>query len=75
MPMMSHKDNGWHFGALKTSEEQLTNFQIEDMACDMAHLAPQLWDILGLILSADWNARKMECAAPANSAGMDEEGD
>jgi hypothetical protein len=23
---LSHKDNRWHFGALKTSEEQLTNF-------------------------------------------------
>jgi hypothetical protein len=41
---LSHKDNGWHFGALKTSEEQLTNFQIEDMAHDMARLAPEpLW--------------------------------
>ena len=69
---LSHKDNGWYFGALKTSEEQLTNFQIEDMACNMACLAPELWDLLGLMLSADWNARKMECTAPAHSAGMDD---
>ena len=26
---LSHKDNGWHFRALKTSEEQLTDFWIE----------------------------------------------
>jgi hypothetical protein len=72
---LSHKDNGWHFGALKTSEEQLNNFRIEDMARDMAHLAPELWDLLGLMLSANRNARKMERAAPANSVGMDDEGD
>ena len=41
----------------------------------MACLAPELWDLLGLMLSADQNVRKMERAAPANSAGMDEKGD
>jgi len=41
----------------------------------MACLAPELWDLLGLMLSADWNARKMERAAPANSARMDKKGD
>ena len=26
---LSHKDNGWHFGALKTLEQQLTDFWID----------------------------------------------
>jgi hypothetical protein len=41
----------------------------------MACLAPELWDFIGLMLSADWNVSKMECAMPANSAGMGKEGD
>jgi hypothetical protein len=29
---LSHKANGWHFRALHTFEDQLKDFQIEDMA-------------------------------------------
>jgi len=50
---LTRKENGWHFGALHTSAEQLKDFKIEEMAEKMEDLAPELWDLLGLLLSAD----------------------
>ena len=50
---LANVKNGWHFGALHTSEMQLKDFWIEDMAQEMQQLAPELWDLLGLMLSAD----------------------
>lgn len=50
---LAHKRNGWHFGALRTSEEQLKEFRIEDMAHQMARLAPDVWELIGLMLSGD----------------------
>ncbi|KZP32766.1 hypothetical protein FIBSPDRAFT_907052 [Athelia psychrophila] len=50
---MSHKSNGWHFGALRASEAKLTDFRIEDMAKKMKAMAPELWAMLGLMLSAN----------------------
>ncbi|KAJ7896350.1 hypothetical protein B0H14DRAFT_2306070, partial [Mycena olivaceomarginata] len=49
---LADKDNGWHFSAANTSAKQLQNFRIEDMAVRMQALAPELWDMLGLLLSA-----------------------
>jgi hypothetical protein len=49
---LADKDNGWHFSAANTSAEQLQNFRIEGMAVRMQALAPELWDMLGLLLSA-----------------------
>jgi hypothetical protein len=60
---LSQKVNGWHFGALHTSEDQLKEFRIEDMARDMQRLAPELWDLLGLMLSADRNVGRQRKAA------------
>jgi len=45
-------ENRWHFGALKASEKKLANFCIKDMAEKMQKLAPELWDLLGLMLTA-----------------------
>ncbi|KAJ6561335.1 hypothetical protein B0H10DRAFT_2239968 [Mycena sp. CBHHK59/15] len=45
--------DNWHFSAANTSAEQLQNFRIEDMAARMKTLAPELWDMLGLLLSAN----------------------
>ncbi|KAJ6567851.1 hypothetical protein B0H10DRAFT_2200069 [Mycena sp. CBHHK59/15] len=50
---LAEKENGWHFSAANTSAEQLQNFRIEDMAIQMKVLAPELWDLLGLLLSAN----------------------
>ena len=50
---LAEKDTGWHFGAMHTSETELLDFQIKDMEIKMQQLAPELWDILGLLLSAN----------------------
>jgi hypothetical protein len=50
---LADKDNGWHFSAANTSAKQLQDFRIEDMAARMKALAPELWDLLGLLLSAN----------------------
>jgi len=57
-------ESGWHFGALKASEKKLTDFRIEDMAEKMQELAPELWDLLGLMLTANsqeaWQKREAD---------------
>ncbi|KAJ7306711.1 hypothetical protein DFH08DRAFT_622444, partial [Mycena albidolilacea] len=50
---LADKENGWHFSAANTSAAQLQEFRIEDMATKMKTLAPELWDLLGLLLSAN----------------------
>jgi hypothetical protein len=50
---LADKDNGWHFSAANTSAKQLQDFRIEDMAARMKDMAPELWDLLGLLLSAN----------------------
>ncbi|KAJ7090155.1 hypothetical protein C8R44DRAFT_835959 [Mycena epipterygia] len=50
---LADKENGWHFSAANTSAEQLQKFRIEDMALQMKDPAPELWDLLGLLLSAN----------------------
>ncbi|KAJ7928378.1 hypothetical protein B0H13DRAFT_1860573 [Mycena leptocephala] len=50
---ISPTDNGWHFSAANTSAAQLQDFRIEDMATKMKTFAPELWDLLGLLLSAN----------------------
>ena len=46
-------ENGWHFGTLKASEKKLADFRIEDMAEKMQQLAPELWDLLRMMLTAN----------------------
>ncbi|KAF8174506.1 hypothetical protein K438DRAFT_1908883 [Mycena galopus ATCC 62051] len=50
------KENGWHFVPTRAAMEKLEVFWIEDMARDMKGIAPQLWDLIGLLLSADKQA-------------------
>jgi hypothetical protein len=50
---LAKKENGWHFGALQASAKKPQEFRIEDMAQKMEDLAPELWDLLGLMLSTD----------------------
>ena len=67
---LAKKENGWHFGALQASAKKLQEFRIEDMAQKMEELAPELWDLLGLMLSAD--KRQMErIAKQTNSREAD----
>jgi hypothetical protein len=50
---LTKTEHGWHFSALRASAKQLEDFRIEDMAEKMQQLAPELWDMLGVVLSAD----------------------
>ncbi|KAJ7037742.1 hypothetical protein C8F04DRAFT_952134 [Mycena alexandri] len=43
----------WHFDASHASAEQLQDFQIEEMAKEMKQIAPDLWNVLHLLLSKD----------------------
>jgi hypothetical protein len=75
---LAHVQNGWHFGALHTSEDQLKDFRIEDMARDMQRLAPELWDLLGLMLSADRKEGRRQRAVtdrPVNQDKTDKDED
>ena len=61
---LADKDNGWHFGALHASESRLQEFQVENMASQMKQLAPELWDMLGLMLTEKQERHpKSECLA------------
>jgi hypothetical protein len=46
-------ENRWHFGTLKASEKKLADFHIKDMAEKMQEVAPELWDLLGMMLAAN----------------------
>ncbi|KAJ6467052.1 hypothetical protein C8R47DRAFT_990556 [Mycena vitilis] len=53
---LADKDSGWHFSAANTSAKQLETFRIEDMAAKMKTMAPELWDLFGLLLTANRRA-------------------
>ncbi|KAK7050478.1 hypothetical protein R3P38DRAFT_2605107 [Favolaschia claudopus] len=55
--MLCRKENGWHFAPTRAQMEKLEEFRIEDMAREMKDLCPDLWDLIGLLLSADKQAR------------------
>ncbi|KAF7973123.1 hypothetical protein HWV62_16158 [Athelia sp. TMB] len=57
---MAHISNGWHFGAFRASEAKLKDFRIEDMAEKMKKMAPELWAMLGLMLSANRTRATMD---------------
>ncbi|KAG6917690.1 hypothetical protein DXG01_001460 [Tephrocybe rancida] len=50
---LTHKNAGYHFVAYKTSEQKLHEADISDMAGNMLRLAPNLWELLDSLLSAD----------------------
>ncbi|PSS11000.1 hypothetical protein PHLCEN_2v3351 [Hermanssonia centrifuga] len=55
---LTKKENGWHFGALRASAEQIEGFKIEKMSKEMQKLAPGLWALLDIFLSANTTKRK-----------------
>jgi hypothetical protein len=57
---LAKKENGWHFGTLQASAKKLQEFWIEDMAQKMEDLAPELWDLLGLMLFANIIDKNMD---------------
>ncbi|KAJ7210347.1 hypothetical protein GGX14DRAFT_625297 [Mycena pura] len=50
---LADQKNGWHFVAAHLKADQLEAFRIEHMARDIQLLAPELWELIGLMLSAD----------------------
>lgn len=64
-----HINNGFHFGALHTSEQQLKTFRIEDMAGKIAQQAPALWHLMGLLLAADRNETRRQYEAKQEGHG------
>lgn len=61
---LTRRENGWHFGAIHTSEEQLRDFRIQDMAAGVREVAPELWDLVGFLLAGN----HMEIEAPREDA-------
>jgi hypothetical protein len=61
---LAEKDTRWHFGAMQI---KLLDFQIKDMTIKMQQLAPELWDMVGLLLSA--NSREAHRGISPNADG------
>ncbi|KAG1721899.1 uncharacterized protein EDB91DRAFT_1064206 [Suillus paluster] len=58
---MARQETGWKFSALNASSDQLEDFKLEDMARDMQSLAPELWGMLGDVLSASGQTTEVIC--------------
>ncbi|KAF8154632.1 hypothetical protein B0H34DRAFT_660621 [Crassisporium funariophilum] len=50
---LTRKESGFQLSATTMTEEALTTFNIEDLAARMEVLAPDLWALLGILLSAN----------------------
>jgi hypothetical protein len=50
---LTAKDSGFHFFTQNISEEQLRGFSTEDSSERMQNHAPDRWNLLGALLSAD----------------------
>jgi len=70
---VAHKQNGWHFSALRATADQFTEFRIEDMAKDLRDLEPRLWDLVGYLLSGEDMDTEPSEGDGADDAAMNEE--
>lgn len=66
------RNSGWHFSASTATADQLQEFRIEEMAERMQQIAPQLWDLVGLLLSAV-KPIKSDLSGDSEMSGPDEE--
>ncbi|KAJ7883467.1 hypothetical protein B0H14DRAFT_2272892, partial [Mycena olivaceomarginata] len=57
---LAWKENGWHFVPTRAKVAKLKEFRIEDMAREMKDLSPELWDLMGLLLSVDKQSHEPE---------------
>lgn len=57
---LARKENGWHFVSTRAAMEKLEEFRIEDMARGIKDLSPDLWDLIGLLLSTDKQSAEPE---------------
>ena len=49
------RDTGLHFTAKKTTEERLHEFDIDSLGLEMCARAPDLWNLLGVLLATNTN--------------------
>ena len=78
MATLSHKDSGFHFAAKTMTEERLKSFSIDAMATEMQNRAPDLWQLLKILLLADpqWAYKKewaRKRAGHTQNTGISEE--
>ena len=66
------RNEDWHFNASHASAQDLDDFHIEDMALKMKSLAPDLWNILGLLLSSDQRSRRQNNQLMEDSVAGDD---
>lgn len=59
MHELTKKENGFHFLASKTTEDQLTWSTIEALSTQMQNCAPDLWQLVAELLMADPTANLM----------------
>lgn len=50
---LAKKENGWHFNAAQATQTWLESFDVAAIASNIEALAPGLWKLLGVLLSAD----------------------
>ncbi|KAJ6586746.1 hypothetical protein B0H10DRAFT_1925747 [Mycena sp. CBHHK59/15] len=70
---LARKENGWHFVPTRAEVEKLEEFRIEDMAREMKDLSPELWDLIGLLLSADKQSHEPENDATDMDVDVDDD--
>ena len=69
--LLTRKPSGFHFLAKNMTQDQLKSFSIEETANKMEELAPDLWRLFGILLSADprLNYNKHRTRNQASSGG------
>jgi hypothetical protein len=66
-----HPHTGFHFKGTSTCLPQLENFSIAQMGQTIQKIAPNLWNLLGVLLDANSLSRRR--AAPEELHGLDED--
>jgi hypothetical protein len=58
--LISQSENqGWQFGAVHAQAQQFDQFRIDEMARRMAAISPQLWHLIGSLVSTKYNPHEL----------------
>jgi hypothetical protein len=63
----------WQFGAAQATVKQILEFRLDEMAKKMQKIAPRLWDVLGILLSATKTIQQQSESMPSGADEDDEE--
>jgi hypothetical protein len=63
----------WQFGAAQTSVKQILEFRLDEMANKMQKVAPRLWDMLEILLSATKKVQRVSESTLGDAAAEDNE--